>query len=79
MQTTKAKAPKGRCHVRLLGEYCKGCGLCVGVCPKRSLVISRHLNSMGYSPVEVREGAECTGCCNCAVMCPDAAIEIVEG
>jgi len=49
----------------------------VAVCPRGALYIGDVLNSKGVRPVAFLDGAVCTGCCNCAVMCPDAAIEIV--
>ena len=62
--------------VRILEEYCKGCELCVGVCPKEMLIMSEKVNSRGVRVVEVRREEVCTACMNCAAMCPDAAIEI---
>ena len=31
-------------------EECKGCGICVSVCPKKVLEISEELNTKGYYP-----------------------------
>ncbi|MBT8340278.1 MAG: ferredoxin family protein, partial [Desulfatitalea sp.] len=31
-------------------DRCKGCGLCVMVCPKKVLAISDQLNPRGYFP-----------------------------
>ncbi|MHC4286411.1 MAG: 4Fe-4S binding protein, partial [Planctomycetota bacterium] len=31
-------------------ERCKGCGLCVAVCPKISIIISKKSNKSGYFP-----------------------------
>ncbi len=56
-------------------ERCKGCGLCVPVCPKGMLVISKRSNKHGYFPAET-DSRGCTGCAACAVMCPDAVIEV---
>jgi len=56
-------------------ELCKGCGLCVAVCPNNSIVISERSNKKGYFPAEP-SGSNCTGCAACAVVCPDAAIEV---
>ena len=64
-------------------ERCKGCGLCVTVCPKNGIVISNRSNKTGYFPaqpvpnvVEGANNADCTGCAMCAIICPDAAIEV---
>ena len=56
-------------------ERCKGCGLCVVVCPKGIIVISSKSNRTGYFPVEV-DNSGCTGCAACGIVCPDAAIEV---
>jgi len=56
-------------------ERCKGCGLCVAVCPKNGIVISKHSNKNGYFPAETNN-SDCTGCAACATICPDAAIEV---
>jgi len=56
-------------------ERCKGCGLCVAVCPKGSIVICDKSNKKGYFPARQAKD-ECTGCALCALMCPDVAIEV---
>jgi 2-oxoglutarate ferredoxin oxidoreductase subunit delta len=56
-------------------ERCKGCGLCVAVCPKQIMMISKKSNKHGYFPAET-DNSECTGCAACAIMCPDAVIEV---
>lgn len=56
-------------------ERCKGCGLCVVVCPKDSIHVSKKSNTKGYFPAEP-QNVECTGCGMCAIVCPDAAIEV---
>lgn len=53
-------------------EECKGCGLCVEVCPPSALKISEALNRMGYHPAEYK-GVECTGCGVCFYVCPEPA------
>jgi len=63
-------------------ERCKGCGLCILVCPKHRIEISDTLNATGYYPAKSQEEnvpddqRECTGCSLCAIMCPDVAIEV---
>lgn len=55
---------------------CKGCGLCVGVCPKKLLRLSEALNEKGYHPAEITDQAACIGCAFCATMCPDCVITV---
>lgn len=61
--------------IKIDTELCKGCGLCVLVCPKGGIIISRKSNKKGYFPAE-KTNADCTGCSLCALICPDAAIEV---
>ena len=59
-------------------ERCKGCGLCIGACPKKILSMSEQTNRQGvHYPVCIDE-SECIACTFCAIMCPDIAIEIVK-
>ena len=58
-------------------ERCKGCGLCVAVCPKGNIVISKESNKAGYFPAQ-DNNCECTGCSICALVCPDAVIEVLR-
>jgi 2-oxoglutarate ferredoxin oxidoreductase subunit delta len=61
-------------------ERCKGCYLCISVCPNEAISISGSLNQQGYYPVEPRDignnGKGCIACAMCAVICPDIAIEV---
>ncbi len=40
--------------------------------------MSDSLNAGGYHPACLRESAGCTGCAQCAMVCPDVAIEVVR-
>ncbi|MCF8049868.1 MAG: 4Fe-4S binding protein [Desulfobacterales bacterium] len=57
---------------------CKGCGLCVTVCPKNVLEISEQVSPKGYFPVFQARPEDCIFCALCCVMCPDVAITITE-
>ena len=63
-------------EVRVLERFCKGCGLCVPVCPRDILYLAEEVDRRGVHVVTVHPEIECTACANCAVMCPDAALEI---
>lgn len=66
--------PKGRVVVNEF--YCKGCGLCVEVCPPKVLALAEtRMTAKGYHPVEMAS-QDCTGCGVCAVMCPEAALTV---
>ena len=68
----------GQAYVVIDTERCKGCRLCMFVCPKNIIGLASQINHSGYTPVVVIEekADECTGCVACALMCPDAAISI---
>ena len=56
-------------------ETCKGCELCIEACPQDSLALSEGINAQGYHyAVLVKDN--CTGCVNCALVCPDAVIAV---
>ncbi|MCK4320701.1 4Fe-4S binding protein [Candidatus Bathyarchaeota archaeon] len=58
-------------------ELCKGCTLCVNVCPFHLIQIADHISSKGYYPAKfVDLEGKCTGCTLCAIICPDVAIEV---
>ena len=54
-------------------ELCKGCVICVNVCPTDALEMSKALNSLGFRYPLLKEGL-CTGCEMCALICPDFCI-----
>jgi 2-oxoglutarate ferredoxin oxidoreductase subunit delta len=60
------------------GELCKGCYLCIHVCPKKSIRVSKKLNAKGYYPAEPDDTAECTGCESCMLVCPEMAVEVYD-
>ncbi len=59
-------------------DRCKGCGLCVAVCPKKVLEISNEVNAKGYFPAFQARPEDCVKCAICCTMCPDVAITITE-
>ena len=59
-------------------DRCKGCGLCVAVCPKNVLEIGHEMNPKGYFPAYQARPDDCIFCAICCTMCPDVAITINE-
>lgn len=59
-------------------DRCKGCGLCVSICPKNVLEISDRVNAKGYFSVYQARPEDCIFCTKCCIMCPDVAITIIE-
>ena len=64
--------------VKLDVSRCKGCFLCVSVCPKKVLIPSTELGSKGFEMAQIDNTKECIGCGACYKMCPDYCIEILE-
>ncbi|MCP5037489.1 MAG: pyruvate ferredoxin oxidoreductase [Rhodobacteraceae bacterium] len=53
-------------------EWCKGCDICVKMCPERCLRLNDQLIS------ELHKPDACTGCRMCEWLCPDFAIKITN-
>jgi 2-oxoglutarate ferredoxin oxidoreductase subunit delta len=63
--------------VVVLEERCKGCGLCVDVCPPHVLELDAgSVNAMGHHPARLVDASACTSCAKCARVCPDAVLTI---
>ncbi|NNK75608.1 MAG: 4Fe-4S dicluster domain-containing protein [Maribacter sp.] len=57
-------------------EVCKGCEVCIPVCTENVIGMSADVNRKGYHYAYMRNPGACTGCTNCAIVCPDRAIEV---
>jgi 2-oxoglutarate ferredoxin oxidoreductase subunit delta len=56
---------------------CKGCELCITVCPKGVIELADRFSAKGYRPAAlVDPNGLCTGCAFCATICPDVAITV---
>lgn len=57
-------------------ERCKGCYMCIDVCPRNCIEPGVLPNAAGYYPARPTENGECTACTLCATVCPDVAITV---
>jgi NAD-dependent dihydropyrimidine dehydrogenase PreA subunit len=56
--------------VEIAPDLCKGCGLCVLMCPDQLLVRTSALNRRGFRPIAY-VGQGCNGCGICYRTCPE--------
>ncbi|MCF8473426.1 MAG: 2-oxoacid:acceptor oxidoreductase family protein [Emcibacter sp.] len=59
-----------RTELSITPEWCKGCDICVKMCPERCLVLNKD------QVAELAEPEKCTGCHICEWLCPDFAISL---
>lgn len=58
-------------------EKCKGCGICVSVCPKGLLFLDEsYINLKGIHAARISDINQCIACGTCGFMCPDGVITI---
>lgn len=62
--------------IKIDPQFCKSCQFCIENCPKGAIVLSEKLNAKGYVVAEFLNDKNCTGCATCALVCPEAAIEV---
>lgn len=58
-------------------EYCKGCGLCITICPVKALQFSDEINFLGTNLPKV-DFNKCIACGDCQRICPDGAIKVTK-
>ena len=51
---------------------------CINVCPQKIIRVGKAGNAKGYKFAEQFDADKCTGCKICAVICPEAAIEVYK-
>ncbi len=65
-------------EVEIKQSACKGCGICVTVCPSNCLEIRESFNQAGYYYPEPVNMDDCTGCGACNKLCPDFAVTVYK-
>jgi 2-oxoglutarate ferredoxin oxidoreductase subunit delta len=56
--------------VSINATWCKGCGICVAFCPKKTLALDREGKAFQARP------DDCIRCGMCALYCPDLAVAV---
>jgi len=59
-------------------EKCKGCGVCVSVCPTKTQGLTKEVNGKGYHYSYMANPDNCIGCAGCAMVCPDTVITVYK-
>jgi 2-oxoglutarate ferredoxin oxidoreductase subunit delta len=67
----KARRVRPARELRINRDWCKGCTICVRLCPTGVLGMD------GEEKAVVLDIARCTWCRSCELHCPDLAIEIL--
>lgn len=75
MPPTPVKERKVKGKVEINIQKCKGCELCLTACKENVLSLSETINIKGYRYM-IANNDLCTGCVNCAIVCPDAVITV---
>ena len=68
LEVIVGKSDRG--DVVIAAHLCKGCTLCIAVCPSQVLVQGSVLNRQGYYSVTYK-GSGCVGCGICFYVCPE--------
>lgn len=64
------QSPDVEIALEITGAWCKGCDICVKLCPERCLALNSE--QVAY----LRKPELCTGCHVCEWLCPDFAISV---
>lgn len=59
-------------------ELCKGCNICVEVCPTNVFELTEQINTKGYYVPHPKFIENCTGCKICDLICPEMAVVLEQ-
>ncbi len=64
--------------VTIRENWCKGCYICMSLCPKNVFEKAGKIDSRGIMTATAARPEDCVGCGMCASHCPDLAITVEE-
>ncbi len=70
--------PKRAKQIEVDSKMCKGCHICISVCPHNVLAISKEVDNRGFFMPIVVDIKACKVCHLCELECPDFAITVIE-
>jgi 2-oxoglutarate ferredoxin oxidoreductase subunit delta len=68
-----ATAARPRFLVLVNQAWCKGCGVCMSMCP-RHMIVEHGLDKKAV----ISDHSQCVGCEMCSLHCPEFAIEVLR-
>ena len=63
-------------HVEINQDRCKGCDLCLNLCPAKVFQETKEINKKGFKSRTPALMDKCTNCGLCQYFCPEAAISL---
>jgi len=79
MRKLKEGRKKKFANIQINQKWCKGCYICLEVCPKKVFEKSKEVSEKGFNPVLIAHLDQCTSCLQCEMLCPDLAIQVEKG
>ncbi len=71
-ENTSVVPKKPAVRITINDKWCKKCGICIGLCPKKVFVAG------AFGEPIIKNPTECIQCMQCESRCPDFAIEVEE-
>ena len=63
--------------IKIIADWCKGCGICLERCPRDAFEYSDQLNKRGVYPPRLKKNNNCNNCKLCELLCPDFVISVI--
>jgi 2-oxoglutarate ferredoxin oxidoreductase subunit delta len=73
-RSAKIKTPAKKGKTVIDSRFCKGCGLCISICPTGVLQFREDSSNKWGVAVVADSPDHCSGCRLCEMQCPDFAI-----